>query len=438
MNCPNIDFLASPYTYQSTTSENPDAAPHDIFDDAGNWLGRSRGLAGDGGYRILLESAKRHGKLYFAEVDPTTYIQFVSQPKTKIENYESILAAVGGVGSDTVEGTKRILQRDLGQMFVNGNGGWLFDFGTLSAIRRSWYDDQPILEEVQKVSKLGELRKELDLSSVAKIAAVYDAKSLFVTRHWKAEAPYPKGADCLDFFTNWFCDAQARAFHCIGAPLDFLYRFDLKPEDAAKYRLFLMVNIFCLTESEVDDLREIFKNSRATIVWFYAPGFVNPEKLDLGQMEKLTGFKFNIIEAPGPMLIRCKFDDIELTFGTRKERFPRFAVADKDAEPLGFWGDRNEVAFAWKEMDGWNSIYVGAAPLPVEILRWLLEKSGAKLWSTKPDIIRATEDAAMIVATEAGERLFHLPKPMKDIESGKLAAEHHLNLEMGEVKIFVV
>ncbi|MCI0495617.1 hypothetical protein L0Z72_11500 [candidate division KSB1 bacterium] len=437
LNSPDIDFLASPYTYQSTNSENHDVMPHDIFDDAGNWLGRSRGIAGDGGYRILLESAKRHGKLYFAEIDPTTYIQFITQPQTKIENYESILAAVGGLGSDTIEGTKRILQRDLGQMFVNGNGGWLFDFGTLSAIRRSWYDDQPILEEVQKFLKLGVLRKELDLSSVAEIAAVYDAKSLFITRHWKAEAPYPKGSDCLDFFTHWFCDSQARTFHRIGAPLDFLYRFDLKPADAAKYRLFFMVNIFYLTENEVDNLRATFKNSDATVVWFYASGFVSPERLDLNQMERLTGFKFKIIEAPGPMMIRCHFDEIEITFGTEKERFPRFAVVDENARSLGLWADRDEVAFACGEIDGWNSVYVGAASLPVEILRWLAQKSGAKSWSTKPDIVRATQDAAMIVATENGERSFHLHKEMKDIESGKVAKEHHLNLEMGDVKIFV-
>jgi hypothetical protein len=197
-----------------------------------------------------------------------------------------------------------------------------------------------------------------------------------------------------------------------------------------------MVNLFYLTEKEVDVLREIFKNSSATVVWFYAPGFVSSEKLDLEQMERLTGFKFKVNDQPGPMLIRCQFDNIELTFGTRKERFPRFVVADKKAEPLGFWADRNEVAFAWKEVEGWNSVYVGTAPLPVEILRWLTQKSGARLWSMKPDIVRATEDAAMIVATEDGERLFHLAKEMKEVDSEKLEKEHRLNLEMGTVRIF--
>jgi hypothetical protein len=80
----------------------------------------------------------------------------------------------------------------------------------------------------------------LDLDSVAEIAAIYDAKSLFVTRHWKAEEPYSQGTDCMDYFSYWFLDSQARAFHRIGAPVDFLYRFDLKPLDVKKYRLFFM------------------------------------------------------------------------------------------------------------------------------------------------------------------------------------------------------
>ena len=36
---------------------------------------------------------------------------------------------VGGEGCDTVDGTRRILERDLAKAFVSGAGGWLFDFG---------------------------------------------------------------------------------------------------------------------------------------------------------------------------------------------------------------------------------------------------------------------------------------------------------------------
>lgn len=439
---PYIDFIASPYTYQTTNLAERQWWEHDVVDEAGNYLGRARGVAGDGGYRVLLESLQRHGKLYFVEIDPSTHLEPppINPDGTGGTDVEKELCMIGGAGSTTQEGTQKILQRDLGQMFVRGNGGWLFDFGPVLRTGKSWYADEAIIAEVQRFSRLGELRRDMDMSSCAQIAAVYDAKSFFVTRHWRAEAPFPKGGVNVDYFTRWFMDSQSRAFHRLGAPMDFMYRFDLTPDDPLKYRLLFMVNLFYLTSDEVIRLREILRNSHATVVWYYAPGFVAPEKLDLTQMERLTGFHFNLLTAPGPMLIHARFNDdhnhFDLTFGVKSPQYPRFGVRDQGAMALGYWTDCNEVAFAWKEVEGWNSVYAGSAPLPAEILRWLAKSAGAELWSTQPDIVMATQDAAMIVATSEGERTFTLPKPMAALDNDQMYQTCKLNMELGEIKIF--
>ena len=144
----DIDFLASPYTYQHTNMPSKERWESDMVDDAGNWLGRARGVGGDGGYRVLVESIHRHGKLFFVEIDPTTYLE----PKK---------AGEGGSGHDSVEGTVRIIRRDLGQMFARGVGGWFFDFGHLCPpykANRGWYDDPPIIEAIRPFATLGEKR----------------------------------------------------------------------------------------------------------------------------------------------------------------------------------------------------------------------------------------------------------------------------------------
>jgi hypothetical protein len=437
LNSPHIDFIASPYSYQTTNLAERQWWEHDVVDEAGNYLGRARGVAGDGGYRVLLESLKRHGKLYFVEIDPSTHLEPppANPDGTGGSDVEKELCMIGGAGSTTLEGTRKILQRDLGQVFVRGNGGWLFDFGPVLRSGKSWHADEAIIAEVNRFSRLGELRRDLDMSSCAQIAAVYDAKSFFVTRHWRAEAPFPQGGVNVDYFTRWFMDSQARAFHRLGAPMDFMYRFDLTRGDAQKYKLFFMVNLFYLTSGEVSRLREILRDSGATAVWHYAPGFVTPEKLDLAQMERLTGFRFDLITEPGPMLIQARFDD-ELQFGVKTPQYPRFGVIDEDAMELGYWADCHEVAFAYKEVEGWHSVYVGAAPLPAEILRWLALRAGAELWSTQPDIVMATQEAAMIVATSEGERTFTLPKPMAVFDGEEMRQVYDLNMGMGEVRIF--
>ncbi len=432
LNSADIDFIPCPYTYQHTNIEGLERWESDMIDEAGNWLGRARGVAGDGGYRVPTESLKRSGKLFIVEMDPSTYL-------------ESKRAGEGGSGHETVEGTLRIIRRDLGNMFANGVGGWFLDFGHLVPpfeANKGWYDDEPIIKEIHRFVQLGQKRKELDISSPSQILAVYDAKSFFATSHWKSEEPWEGyGISVSDFFNHWFLNSQARTLHRIGAPVDYIYRFDLKPEDAKKYKLIFMVNSFFLSDEEVNHIKNIIKDSRTTVVWFYAPGFISPERLNLEQMESLTGLRFQILEEPGPMMIQSQisegFKQPNLSFGIKKKYFPRFAVKDPDARPLGHWKDNQEVAFAQKRCEGWNSVYIGTAPVPVEILRWLAQRAGASLWSSHPDIISATRDAVCAVATERGKHSIRLPQPMMSMDGGPISTIHLLGMDFGEVKIFI-
>jgi len=423
---PHIDYIVSPYSYLHTNKPDRPRWTSDIYDDADNWLGRARGVGGDGAYRVLYESIRKHQKLFIVEMDPSTYLE-KKQPYSE-----------GGSGHETVEGTLKILQRDLGQMFVPGCGGWLYDFGPIRG-GVGWYSSKPIINEIKKFVKLGEKRKYLDISSVAEMAAVYDAKSFFVTQHWTKTSPYV-GLGCMyiDYFNHWFLAGQLRTFHRMGAPMNYLFRSDLTREDSKRYKLLFMPNLFYLTGDEVTLLRTILKDSGTTVVWYYAPGFVTPKKLDLKQMERLTGFYFNIIEEPGPLMIDSKIDKagIEMKFGVNKPQYPRFSVTDKNVEVFGHWTDRKEVAFAMKEFDGWKSIYLGAAPLPIEILRWLAEQADVRIWCSKPDIVYATLDAVMIVATEKGERELKFTEPMLSTEGGNFAKIYRLDMEFGGVRIF--
>jgi hypothetical protein len=428
---PDVDFLASPYSYQHTNQMPAKARwESDMVDDAGNWLGRARGVAGDGGYRVLVESIHRHGKMFFVEIDPTTYL-------------EPVKAGEGGSGHDSVQGSIKIIRRDLGQMFARGVGGWFFDFGHLCppyAAHRGWYDDQPLIDTIRPIATLGEKRVRLDISSVARIAAVYDPKAFFATEHWKAEEPWTGyGITVCDHFNHWFVNSQQRTFSRMAAPFDSLYRFDLKPDDTRRYRLLFMVNLFTMRPDEVDRLRATMEGSGVTVVWYYAPGYITPDRFDLGQMERLTGFHFEILREPGPMQIRVENPGAggSTVFGTRKPQKPRFAVRDTDVEVLGRWIDSDRPAFARKVEKGWTSVYVGAAPLTVDVLRKLAKDAGISLWSDQADIVYATRDAVTVIATVAGERTLSFPTAMRSVEGGAALTSHRVTMEFGEVRLFI-
>ena len=427
---PDIDFLASPYTYQHTNMPSKERWESDMVDDGGNWLGRARGVAGDGGNRVLVESIHRHGKLFFVEMDPSTYIE----PKKVGE---------GGSGHDSVEGSVKILRRDLGHMFAQGVGGWFFDFGHLCPpyqAHRGWYDDRPLIDAIRPFATLGEQRARMDLTSAAQIAAVYDPKAFFATEHWKAEEPWTGyGITVCDHFNHWFINSQQRTFSRMAAPRDSIYRFDLTSADPRRYRLLFMVNLFTMNHAEAERIRAMMEGTGVTVVWYYAPGFITPDRFDLGQMEWLTGFRFEILDDPGPMQIRVeKAEEGGTTvFGTRKPQKPRFAVRDSDVEVLGRWIDNSRPAFVRRTGKGWTSVYVGAAPLTADILRSLAQNAGVALWSDRPDIVYATRDATTVIATVDGERTLTFPHAMTPVEGGAPSKIHRVTMGFGEVRVFV-
>ena len=328
-------------------------------------------------------------------------------------------------------------------MFAQGVGGWFFDFGHLCPpfqAHHGWYDSPPLIEAIRPFATLGLERARMDLTSAAQIAAVYDPKTFFATEHWKAEEPYEGyGITVCDHFNHWFINSQQRTFSRMAAPRDSIYKFDLTSADPRRYRLLFMVNCFAMDATEVDRLRGMFEGSGATVVWYYAPGFIAPDRLDLKQMERLTGFRFEVLLEPGPMQIRLEKggEGGSALFGTRKPQKPRFAVLDSDVEILGRWEDNGRPAFVRKAEAGWTSLYVGAAPLTVDVLHSLARDAGVSLWSDRPDVVYATHDAATVIATVEGERTLTFPRAMCAVEGGEASKSHRVTMEFGEVRVFI-
>ncbi|MEZ4699018.1 MAG: hypothetical protein R2834_01710 [Rhodothermales bacterium] len=433
LRCPDLDLIACPYAYQNTNVEGKERWESDMEDGAGNFLGRARGVAGDGAYRAMLASVKRLGKLYVSEIDPSTYLDAGNRWRS-----------IGGSGSETREGTMMILQRDFGKVVAEGVGGWVFDFGPIHGVESGWYGDAPIVDEMARFVRLLRGMHARDIRPVAEIAAVMDDTTPLVTRHWLADKPWPGfGIRYCDLFNHWFLNSQSRTLHRIGAPVDYLYRFDLRADDFSRYKLLIVPNAFHLTPAEVDALHAGLTGSGATVVWFYAPGFVAPDRLDLAQMERLTGFSFEILEEPGPLMIKTQgraADGLPPAFGIKggQHVYPRFSVAGRADEVLGVWQEAGQrVAFARRDMEGWTSIYAGTGPLPVELLRWLAEEAGARLWSSAPDLVCASQDAAFVMATTEGPRRITLHAALAPADGGPARQTHELDLRQGASQLFV-
>ncbi len=458
---PDLDVIACPYTYTATNDPAKARWESDLYDGADNWLGRARGVGGDGAYRSMVESYRRRGKLYVSEIDPGSYLHRATSWKE-----------IGGSGSMTAEGTVNILRRDFGNALSASSGAWLYDFGPYNwsdygedaTTPGGWYGSPEIIGAVGGLIGLMRTRLDHDVSSVARIAVAGDPAGFFASRHWMADRPWPgQGIRYTDLVNHWFFNAQSRAMYRGGQPVDLIYRDDLTAEDFRRYKLVLVPNSFLMTPAQVDRLHERLRGSGATVLWTYAPGLLRPEQtgvsggVDLGQMERLTGFRFTQIDDPAPLLITATMPgDHPRSFGIKSPDYfsPRFVVEDGDGvEVLGTWGRSSSAAFARREVDGWTSVYVGAPPVPAEVLRQLATDAGAAPWTDRTAIVNGSRAGAMVVCTDpptpfgaptgaterpaAGPFTVTFPFPLRDEAGGPARTTHTLDLAFGDVRLFV-
>jgi hypothetical protein len=254
------------------------------------------------------------------------------------------------------------------------------------------------------------------------------------------------------------------------APTD---QFD--PTDQATPRLVLMLNAFCLSATQLAALRCRFESSGATVVWFYAPGYILDGRLGLDGMRRLTGFEFEVACEPAPIRVTTQGCESSLLDGVERETFPedtdtpikvggpasraplqkqhvgtrriapRFAVsaAQPGNEVIARFED-GTIAIARRQEDGFTSIYVGTFWVPARLLSHIAREAGAHLYA-EPGTIVTTDGCAMTVASETGgSRTIRWPDAadaelvLTSQQIARQATQFDLNLRPGETQLLAV
>lgn len=253
------------------------------------------------------------------------------------------------------------------------------------------------------------------------IAIIYDEESIHLVS---------KGTDktMLDYYRT---SDLAR----IGAPVDYYFHDDLANPEMPDYKLYLMLNTFCLTDAEREAIRKKAAKNHATVVWMYAPGFVNFDRatpMDTANISELTGMqvncigethsvKFRITDPKHPALRHAVPDrfygwidrDVSSTIWVGSVLDvpflnPCFTIEEGEGVTvLGRYCIDGKPALAMKDTGDFVSVYCTTQILRAELLTSLAEYAGCHIYGYEDDCIYANENFVNIHAENTGRHVLH-------------------------------
>ena len=216
-------------------------------------------------------------------------------------------------------------------------------------------------------------------------------------------------------------------------------------------RLYFFLNAFWLTPAQRRAIRERFRHSGATAVWFYAPGFLS-DRASTETMRELTGFGFR--QLPGKMSTRMRIapNQSRYTAGLAEGEVvgpdavvePVFAVErEAGVTVLACYERGSDAAMAVRQTNGHTSLFVGALKAPARMLAAIAGAAGVHLYCRAGDVVHVDGRTLSLTACDAGRKTVTLPRPaaLRDVCTGETLSQaqtFHLDMRRGETRVFEV
>ena len=377
-----------------------------------------RGQGEHGCVRFLMASLKQHGKLWISESDLRTNFSEFSAGNPSLHGRPPGL-----------EESLACLKREFAHQLCEGGNGWWFQMG------KSWYHQPPILSLFEQMQNCGEAAMGVDRTSDTDIASVVDLKSMF------EGPPWPVSNQLLDAF-------KVQETCRIGAPVDHYELSDVLAPEARRYKLYLMINCFNLTDRQRQLIDERLRRDGATLVWMYAPGLFNtdrsPER-DPAHTRQLLSFRLDSeIGEPAPLDMRLTADgarffsgfDAARVFGSFER--PQWSFDPKTSEVkqtqpgktqlrerffgetesgvLARFVDGGRPSIVVRQTPGATDVWIGSVMAPADLLRSIARRAGCHLFCDADEIIYANRSFLAIHTGQPGPRTFKLRRRADVVE----------------------
>ena len=372
---------------------------------------------GEGGYhspQAVADSIRRAGKLHFDENDcktvwtppSVTWKTYISQPTT-------------------VAGTIEMLKKDAAYQLASATAQWWMDL-----TNNGWFDAPQAIDTVRRLASIEDHLQQMDRTSFGQVALVVSQRSMM----FQAPREGLHNATLL-MFRNWHLSRM-------GAPFEQLLIDDLARPDLPAYKLYIMANLFHVSADQRQLLDRVVKRNGATVLWVYAPGYLDDESASLENMSALTGIRMGMADVEAELNVALTDSRHPITSGlpasfaygtgidreqyTRPPRIeylphtlvrPAFYADDPDATVLGLAQSTNRPGLVIKDMISWRSLYTAAPLLSWQLLRNIARDAGVHIYDDQGDMIWANDRFLAINAQSDGPRTIRFPAPVTVVDA---------------------
>jgi hypothetical protein len=368
----------------------------------------NRAFAKGGDYsRAPAYSCQLHKKLWYHDNDVCSFLapkvlghSDMSENGDWSKSIKHHLQVLGY--TETAEQSIWMYRRSMGFALCSGAYESFFD------LHGGYYNDPQLMAEVKKINEMTDMAKRYYRNSNSEILVVSDEASCSYTT----------------FRSSFLADSLLSAQHQIikiGAPADHILINDLELLNTDRYKLVIFLNNYNMTDAQRQLVDKKLKYGGKYLMWCYAPGYFNENKITSDNMEALTGIKIvpaanenfiaaQIALAKGSLPLNEALLKTEKTvIGPDSKNCRLFSVQDKTADVLGTIPQGSDVTLAIKNMGKWTSIYSITPVLPPSTYREIARNAGVHIYNEKDDTFYANTCFAAIHANGEGKRTITFP-----------------------------
>ncbi|KRA24933.1 hypothetical protein ASD65_11200 [Microbacterium sp. Root61] len=287
-----------------------------------------RDLGQHASLRNFPEAVGAHGKLFVSEADERTHL---ANP--------SLFTL-----ASTMEESTSVMRRAFGQAVTHGTGLWYMDHSS-----GQWYDDPAFAGVWSELKQWGDYSMTIPRCRNSEIAVISDLDGEFrLGTETDTTAKFYEGR--IENSSQGMAELAS-----LGTAFDRYLIEDLVdgkvPDD---YRVYIFPDAIDLDADERAAV-EALKRDGNTLVWNWAPGYVDDQELSLSSMESLTGFDIEKWSPSATLPVSTDFES------------GAYAGSGFDAGAFGFGALTSDPALV---VDGtWSAL--GAAPVGEEWFEFL-------------------------------------------------------------------